>query len=178
MKKFEIERMTMFVNNVNLRKENAGEDDKVLATDVDLEANLPSEVLGMLAVDDLDWEGFLWKPSGDVNGHCLTEIGFHRVFEDYKFSIGPTAKQQITFNGAKVKKIKATPVAGTRVTLKIQVQIHPMGDDLGSLADMMQTEAMVTLIAPKRAQMDIEDITDDVGKGRKKKAKGEEGALH
>ena len=58
------------------------------------------------------------------------------------------------------------------MTLKLQVQIHPLGEDLGLLGDMMQTETKVTLKASVRAQMDIEEVAD--AKTEKKKGKGKE----
>lgn len=154
MRQLNITETHMTLTSVNLRAEKHGED-QVPATDVNLDANMPVEFLDEISVDKIDWKGMLYTKDGEIKGHCIHTINFHREYQEQELHIYINEKKPLKFVDVNIKKIKAEPAQGHRIILKMQAQVHPTKAQNGELSFALQDEVRVDILPSP--QKDIED---------------------
>ncbi len=150
------------VTSINPRSEKHGEDEKVLAVDVDLKFKAPVEVLGQIAMDDRDipdWEGMLFDETGHPKPLGLKHLAFTQDFEDQEVELSYTAAGKTVsrrFTDVKAKKFKATPEPVRYVEFSLQLQMHPDAAHLNWLASTLVKDS-VALKFLEPAQSDVFD---------------------
>lgn len=154
MRQLKIEEVEMKISGVNLRSEKHG-DEEVPATDINLEANMPLSILNQISVDEINWGDMLWKEDDEMKGHCITNINFHREYQDQELHVYVNEDEPIKFSEVTIKRVKAEPVPGRRVILKLQAQVHPDKEQNGELSYALHEHVRVDILPSKQA--DIED---------------------
>jgi hypothetical protein len=132
---------TATIKNLNVRKENHGEE-KVLAVDLKLEfQSLRSEYCDFF---DPAAEAFLWRGEDDeVRNTFLAPIVYDVDVDNCVVKIG---KQK--FGGCIVKRFALEPRNGGVMNLGCHVIIHPGDTDVSKLAPLVQENAAVVIQGP------------------------------
>lgn len=145
----QINTMTMTVTNINPTTENHGGED-VLATDISLLANMPSELLAKFSDSEKDWgnkwKGLLWNKEGEITGHCLKHLEFHHEYKDHILRIQDDEENVMEFTKVKIQKFQAEPVPGHRINLKFQIRVHPTKRENGELTALQKQQTTVEIL--------------------------------
>ena len=150
---------TAKITNWNPRTERHGEEE-VMAGDIDIVTNQPVEVLGDIAVDLVDWRGFLYKDSGEVRSLCLEPLRFHREFTEMELAFLAANEDDdvvLSVHVNKVKKIVAEIENGYRVNLKFQAQVEVDRDESGAIHELEVVQGVAFELQKADKQADIED---------------------
>lgn len=135
----------------NVRKERHGQDDGVLALDMDFEAEVSVENLAQMALgDELDWS-FLYDQDGQVKNLGVKRLVFDREFEDHEISVG-VSDRGFDFSEAHLKKFSAEPVFGNRIKLHFQAQVHPDEQEIGPVLEGLVNWCSVKVWCEERSE--------------------------
>lgn len=120
------------VTSVNNRSELHGDDHQVVGQDLDFKLQVPADFLLMLVIDNsddqVDWNACLFDGGSMPRELSIKPIQSTLEFDDHIVTISYVESGERTkerFAEAKVKKIKFSPIAGHRIELTLQVQVHP-----------------------------------------------------
>lgn len=135
--------------HLNARKEGP-DDEKELAVDVKLTAELPaSAVLPMLGEN---LENFLFMDGGAVWNEMLGPLTFKHEIEDYRLDVLGS-----THFGIRVKKINVEAKDGRMVALGFSVSFKPSGDEVARMAEYLQ-DAIEIDLRPANNELDLAGV--------------------
>lgn len=128
------------LKNVNLRTENNG-DERVLAVDLKVIANLAAKDCAPLFADSPDLLDTLWDEGGNVLASCF-EYTYRVPIENIELQIDDLKP----FVGGKVKKnMKLIPRDGKRFQATLTAQLSDVGD-VRPLAKRLHEEVSINII--------------------------------
>lgn len=128
------------LKNVNLRTENNG-DEKVLAVDLKIKANVPAKELAPLFSDAPDFLNSLFDKGGTV-----IATNFQHIYRVPIENIELTIDELKPFKGGKVKKnITMIPRNGKRFEVVMTAQLADV-TDVRALANRLHEEVKITII--------------------------------
>lgn len=128
------------LKNVNLRTENNG-DERVLAVDLKLIANVPASAVSPLFSDSPDLLDAMYDEGGNVLASCC-HITYPVPIENIELSVDDLKP----FVGGKVKKnMKLIPRDGKRFEITLTAQLSDV-TDVRSLAKRLHEEVDITII--------------------------------
>jgi len=128
------------LKNVNLRTENNG-DEKVLAVDLKIEADIAAKDAAPLFSDAPDLLDAVWDEGGNALSSCF-EYLYRVPIENIELCIDDLKP----FKGGKVKKnMKLLPRDGKRFTVILSAQLSDV-TDVRPLAKRLHEEVVITII--------------------------------
>lgn len=125
------------IGNLNTRKEGKEEEDKVLAIDVKLTAQVKRDTLDFF---DENLFNFLFLDSGAIRNLMMGPITFTHEMEGYRLEIAGS-----THYGVRVKKFVIQAIDGGEAYLTFQVSFKPSGDEVAQIAEYLQDELGINL---------------------------------
>lgn len=157
---FTLAKQSAVFKNLNLRKENHGDDEKILACDINLELIVGADVLQKLAMNDeagIPWDALLWDEKGNLRPVMIESLEFNRVYEDHGVEINVgDVKKPILLSGVRLKRFSAKPIDARKIELNLQAQVTPKEETVAELSKAFEFGAVkVKITKPK--QLDIDD---------------------
>jgi hypothetical protein len=139
------------IKHLNVRKEGADEDEKVLAVDIKLEFIKIDRRICDYFDDAL--QAFLWR--GDTDALIVRNIFLAPLayVNDVTGSVRIGSHQ---FTGCKIGKFSIAPADGGVITLTCQASIHPSASDMPDLSRAVQDQECVDI----EADPDLFDTPD------------------
>lgn len=162
MQRIKLNKQYATATNLNIRIEKHG-DEKVIALDVDFKMLVKVGWLNKLAIDtESDYDSLMFETNGEVKLTSIGKIEFTSEFEEHGFivTMDNKNKKTITLEDVTIKKFRAIPEFGHKVTVKFQVQCHPTGAQHDFLRNLATKEgAFIKITQP--AQGDLLENEDD-----------------
>jgi len=153
-----IKHLAAVLKNVNNRKESHG-DERILAIDLDIEADVPREMIDQFSVDKVKLSTAFWDKDGKPKYPQLGMQAINVVYENHRIQITEQGMESkglfadgFVYSGCKVKKIKFDAKHNGIATLRLQAQMTPQSGEVPFLLDLEE----------ERIVMNLEGMTPDM----------------
>lgn len=161
---FSLTKQTVFVDNVNLRAEKHGQENK-LAFDVFMSLHVSNDVLNHF---DANLKSALFKKGDSPQGELLADeqrlcgLRFPKIgtvkwgekFPGYSLTLhlGINDDSDIVLDDVELDRFSFKPMEGGAVNMRFRAIVHPQQEDIGALCELIQSDVDISAVPPAPAQ--------------------------
>lgn len=144
-----IERLQATCTNINLRRENEG-DDHVTAVDIKISANAPAEIANQLT--GTKSSGVFWTNKGEPTYPGIAGVDLRAEFENHNVTL-----DGVHLTDCKLNKFEFEPMIGSTMALEFRIQARPDGEQLSALTELIKEDFELAVAGPPELDLGSPD---------------------